>query len=153
VLGRRDYPIQFIDVGDLAQWMMEMVERKISGVFNSTGPGKTLTMEQFVCELEDDIPSSGKTTWVSEDFLQSKGVKEWAELPLWISDKTAWPGFTTVNVGRLIAYGLTYRPLRETILDTLRWDQIRSEEGHLKAGLSREREADFLRTWKAWDAG
>ena len=152
VPGRRDYPIQFIDVRDLAEWIIQMVEHKTSGVFNATGPEKVLTMAEFIGILEYTIPSSGNATWVSEAFLQSQGVREWDELPLWISDKTGWPGFTTVNVKRAIAQGLTHRPLRETIRDTLRWDQTRPQDSNLKAGLSHERELDLLRTWKAWDA-
>lgn len=152
VPGRRDYPVQFIDVRDLAEWMIRMVENKVSGVFNATGPEKALTMEELIGHLEDVIPSLGNATWVSEEFLESQGVQEWVELPLWISDRTGWPGFTSVNVSRAIAHGLTYRPLRETILDTLRWDQTGPQEGNLKAGLSRERELDLLRKWKAWDA-
>jgi len=152
VPGRRDYPVQFIDVRDLAEWMFRMVENKASGVFNATGPEKALTMEAFVGNLEEVIASSGTATWANEAFLQSQSVKEWVELPLWISDKTGWPGFSTVSVSLAIAYGLTYRPLRETILDTFGWDQTRPQDAHLKAGLSRERESELLRKWKAWDA-
>lgn len=106
-------------------------------------------MEAFVSELADAIPASERVTWVDEDFLLSEDIKEWVELPLWISDKTGWPGFTTVNVDHAIAHGLTYQSLRETILDTLSWDQARSSQGHLKAGLSPERERLLLRKWKA----
>lgn len=152
VPGRYDYPIQFIDGRDLAEWIIQMVEHKTSGVFNATGPEKALTMKGFIENLKGAIPSAGSARWVSEAFLQSQGVKEWAELPLWISDKTGWPGFTTVNVKRAIAQGLTCRPLLETVRDTLRWDQTRPQDSNLKAGLSHERELDLLRTWKAWDA-
>ncbi len=152
VPGRSDYPVQFIDVRDLAGWMMKMVESKVSGVMNATGPEKALTMEEFIGGLEDVIPSSGNAQWVSEAFLQSQEVKEWTELPLWISDATGWQGFTTINVSRAVAQGLTCRPLPETILDTLKWDRTRRQEGDLKAGLSRDREFELRRKWEVWNA-
>jgi 2'-hydroxyisoflavone reductase len=152
VPGRRDRPIQFIDVMDLAKWMITMVERRSNGIFNATGPKEKFTMEEFVRELENSIPLSGRATWVSEDFLWDKGVKEWTELPLWISDRKNYPGFLTINVNRAIAHGLTFRPLPQTIMETLRWDQTRPQETALKAGMSRKRESELLRDWKEWDA-
>jgi len=70
VPGRCDYPVHLIDVRDLAEWMIRMVENKVSGVFNTTGPEKALTMEKFVGDLVDAIPSPGNATWVSEEFIQ-----------------------------------------------------------------------------------
>jgi len=150
VPGHRDRPVQFIDVRDLAEWMITMVENRVSGVFNDNGPSKKLTMQQFVSKLENDVPSSGKTIWVTEDFLLSNGVKEWTELPLWISERTNWPGFLAVDFSKAVGQGLTFRSLRETVLDTLRWDRTRSQNG-LKAGLKRDVESELLRKWKAWD--
>ncbi|MCY0876973.1 MAG: NAD-dependent epimerase/dehydratase family protein [Firmicutes bacterium] len=152
VPGRRDLPVQFIDTRDLAEWMIRMVESKTSGVFNATGPKERLTMGELVDGLTDAIPSSAKATWVSEAFLQAQDVKEWTEMPLWISDRTDWPGFSSFNLNLAIAQGLTYRSLRETIQDTWRWDLTRPQASGLKAGLSHEREVTLLRTWKSWNA-
>jgi 2'-hydroxyisoflavone reductase len=150
VPGRRDRPIQWIDVRDLAAWIVTMAEQRMSGVFNATGPRTKWTMAEFVSALETDIPSSGKATWVDEDFLHAKEVKEWSELPLWISDETYWPGFLTADVRRAVQHGLTCRPARETILNTLGWDKTRPKDIPMKAGLSPERESKLLREWHAW---
>ncbi|MCY0896741.1 MAG: NAD-dependent epimerase/dehydratase family protein [Alicyclobacillaceae bacterium] len=152
VPGRRDARVQFIDGRDLADWMIRMVENKTSGVFNATGPTNARTMGELIDNLQEEIPSSGQATWVSEAFLESQGVAEWTDLPLWLSDQTGWPGFMSVDVGRAVAQGLTYRPVRETIRDTRRWDQTRPLDSDLKAGLSHERERDLLRAWKVWNA-
>lgn len=143
-------PVQFIDVRDLAQWTITMVEKRASGVFNATGPAEQLTMEQWVSELENDVPSAGKAIWVAEDFLLSNGVKEWTELPLWISERTNWPGFAAVDIRKAMGQGLTFRSLKETVLDTLQWDVTRSQHD-LKAGLKRDVEGELLRKWKGWD--
>lgn len=51
VPGRRDYSVQFIDARDLAKWTIRMVEHKVFGVFNATGPETELTMEKLVRAL------------------------------------------------------------------------------------------------------
>ena len=149
VPGRYDYPVQFIDVRDLADWMIKMAEGRAKGTFNATGPDKPLNMKQFVDELVDVIPSAGHPIWVNEEFLLSQGVEEWTELPLWISDRTGWPGFQTVNVSKAVKAGLTFHSVRDTILDTLQWERSREKagEGRLKAGLSHERELELLHAW------
>lgn len=147
VPGRKERPIQFIDVRDLAQWIVDKVDSRLSGVFNATGPSETLTMQQFVGELETSVPNSAAPVWVSEGFLLEHAVTEWADLPLWISDQTNWPGFLTADVTKAVAEGLKFRPLRTTIEDTLTWDCTRSFP-ELKAGLGRTRELELLQSWK-----
>jgi 2'-hydroxyisoflavone reductase len=48
-----------------------------------------------------------------------------------------------------LAKGLTFRPLAETALDTLKWFKSQSPErqAKLKAGLTPEREKEVLAEW------
>jgi len=150
VPGTRNRPLQFIDVRDLAKWMIEVSEHQLTGVFNVTGPGHPLTMGEFVSTLEAIVPSAGRAQWVEEEFLIEQDVKEWSEVPLWISEKTNWPGFMAVNVDQAIQCGLEFHPLSTTILDTLLWwGQSQPYDVELKAGISRERESELLRAWKS----
>ncbi|MCM3611803.1 NAD-dependent epimerase/dehydratase family protein [Planococcus sp. MERTA32b] len=55
--GRRDKRIQFIDVRDLAEWIIRMVESKASGTFNAAGPESELTMEEFLDTCKETIGS------------------------------------------------------------------------------------------------
>ncbi len=158
VPGRKNYPIQFIDGRDLAQWMITMAEKRLKGVFNATGPENGLTMGDFVQTMERIIPNSGKAIWVSEKFLLGQNVREFEELPLWISDKANWPGFMTINAERAVNHGLSFRPLEETILDTLHWEQTRQDHsGYSRQhnsdngiGLSIEREKQLLNEWRGY---
>lgn len=143
--GRQEQPVQFIDARDLAQWMIAMAEHRKGGGFNATGPNYLLTMSDFVATLEASISAGATAVWAPEKFLLEEGVKEWTELPLWISDRANWPGFLTINVNRAIQHGLTFRPLQETIRDTFQWDQTRRKDIVLKAGISREKETELLR--------
>lgn len=157
VPGRGDFFLQFIDARDLAQWIVRMVEHQMGGLFNAAGPEYPLTMAQFIETLGHTISKARTVTWVSEAFLLANGVREFEELPLWISDKTNWPGFLTCNVKKAMAQGLTFRPLQETILDTLHWDEACPSESKTdksekigSAGMLKDREAKLLLDWRIW---
>lgn len=139
--------MQFIDVRDLAAWILTMVERRVGGVFNATGPGAPLTMAQFVAACVDAGAKDANPVWVSEEFLLRHEVGEWVELPLWISKQTNWPGFMAASVQKAMATGLTFRPLAQTISDTMAWSLNLPTDRPWKAGLSRARERQLLTAW------
>lgn len=136
--------VQFIDVRDLSEWTIDLVEQKTSGVFNATGPQTELTFKQFVEQLKFLGTTTVNERWVDESFLLEKGVREFLDLPLWISKKTGWPGFMSVDISKALNNGLTFRPLAETVRDTHSWDQTRDQHEALKAGLTADREAELL---------
>lgn len=140
-------PVQFIDVRDLAEWMLTMIERKVSGVFNATGPSTPLTMREFMATCVDVTPKEANPVWVSEEFLARHQVGEWVELPLWISKQTNWPGFMAASQQRAMAAGLTFRPLAQTLSDTMAWSQGLAKDRLWQAGLSPERERELLAAW------
>ncbi len=144
----REKHIQFIDARDLAEWIVRMVERGATGVYNANGRPGELTMAVL---LEACIGVAGAyttLTWVGESFLTKHGVGAWMDLPLWIpTTETALAGFLEGSVARALAAGLTFRPLEQTIGDTLAWDAMRSADGPRKAGLAPEREAELLAAW------
>src|SRR5215212_9342943 len=65
---RRDQPVQIIDVRDLAAFIVDLVERKITGVFNATGPEQPYRLEQFLINLCDVLNPSAQLRWVSTDI-------------------------------------------------------------------------------------
>jgi 2'-hydroxyisoflavone reductase len=74
-------------------------------------------------------------------------VAPWTELPLWIPGEEA-AGFGGVECSRAQAAGLTYRPLVNTIRDTLDWLNSRPADYEWRNGLKPEREAELLRLWQ-----
>ncbi|QQE76808.1 SDR family oxidoreductase [Alicyclobacillus sp. SO9] len=147
----RHAKIQFIDARDLANWTIRSVEKHLTGIFNATGPDYELTMGHMVEMLGRFHHSSAEVVWVSEEFLLQEDVREFEELPLWISEKTNWPGFMTIDVKKATDNGLSFRSLEDSILDTLHWELTRQpglqstrpqSAGH--AGMQREREEQLL---------
>ena len=131
-----------------------MAESRSAGVFNANGPDYTLTMGHFLEECRAASGSDARLTWVGEKFLTEMGVGAWGELPLWIpeADETH-RHFLRVNCSRANAAGLRFRPLAETIRDTLAWQAdgapAASKDGVPvpDATLKPERERELLDAW------
>ena len=74
--GRRDDPVQFIDVRDLAEFMVHLLEDGRSGVYNVVGPKAALTMpaflEQAARRSAQSEHSPGLTTTRSSRSTRSK---------------------------------------------------------------------------------
>jgi 2'-hydroxyisoflavone reductase len=148
--GRPDRLTQFIDVRDLAEWIVRLLEDGASGVVNATGPRTPVTMEDVLNECRAASASDARFEWVPDDFLVAQGVDPWIALPLWIPESdSSSRGLMACSIDRALAMGLTFRPLARTILDTLAWARTRAPDHEWKAGLSAEREATLLAKWRA----
>ncbi|MEH7389575.1 NAD-dependent epimerase/dehydratase family protein [Bacillus sp. JJ1503] len=147
--GSPDKQIQLIDVRDLATGIINMVERRKSGVFNVTGPNDTLTMGDFLQECKSVSKSDAIFTWIDEEFLDKNQVKYWTEMPLWLPEKLNMPGFLALNIEKAVNEGLTFRSLADTIRDTLEWDSSRAVDIERKAGMEYMKEKELLERWHA----
>lgn len=147
--------VQLVDVRDLAAWMVDACERRLPGAFTATGPVPPLTMGDLVETCRKVARGSARVTWVGEDFLLDRGVGEWMELPLWLGQSSDFAGMLEGDVSKAVAAGLRFRPLAETVRDTLRWAAGRDGPGAgtvamggtEAVGLSPEREAALLAEW------
>ena len=121
---------QFVDVRDLAEWIVAAVEHELSGTFNATNEAIHW----------DELLAGADVTWVTDEFLEDHGVGEWIELPLWIAGDDI-----EVDVRRAVAAGHRSRPLAETLEGAAGAPAV---DG---VGLTPEREAELLEAWR--DAG
>jgi 2'-hydroxyisoflavone reductase len=128
--------VQFIDVRDLGDWLVDLLERQAAGAYNATHPG--VTWGELLETCRDVTASDATFRWVPDELLQRHEVGEWMELPVWIADP-AEAALHETDVSRALAAGLTFRPLRETVRDALEQAGTTPE-----AGLTPEREAELL---------
>ena len=157
--GTPSDPVQWIDVRDLADWMVRCAEASVMGVFIATGPKKPGTIGEIVdtsIRVAKDIakPKAVDTTatWVPADFLESQSVSAGGDLPIWIPPLGEAAGFHQWNVGKAVTAGLTFRPLDETVRGIYSWIDNLSAEERAKvrpAGMKREREKEVLAAWHA----
>jgi len=143
--GRPQRPVQFIDVRDLAQWMVELVERDVEGTFNATGPAGLFTMGEFLEACRGVVASDARLAWIPDEALLAAEAGPWTELPLWIPESDAAMGaLMGADIGRALREGLVFRPPAQTIADTLDWARRRPTGHAWKAGLTPERERQLL---------
>jgi 2'-hydroxyisoflavone reductase len=151
--GRPDRYLQLIDVRDLAEWIVRIIERKETGVYNANGLPGNLTMERVLEECKTVSESDASFTWVSDDFLLQEKVAGWSEVPLWIGEEDSphLKGFMFIDCNKAVRAGLSFRPLNNTIGDVLTWREIdRLNEGpneRLQAGIDPDKEQTLLRKW------
>jgi 2'-hydroxyisoflavone reductase len=134
--GPPERVVQFVDVRDLAPWIVGLVDERRTGVFNATNEGVTM----------GELLAGAEVTWVSDAFLVEQGVGQWMELPLWLADPE-WAGMQQVDVSRALAAGLRFRPVAETVRDTAEWAATRGPH-EPEAGLAPAREQELLEAWR-----
>jgi len=147
--GKPERVVQMIDVRDLAEWMVRMVEGRVAGTIQATGPASRRSFGEVLAECARVAHERGapqcRLVWVDDAYLVAQGVGPWMELPLWIpADDASMAGFMTENIAKALGAGLTFRPLEDTIRATLDWDATRPVDEPRKAGLAAEKEAALL---------
>src|SRR5947199_928260 len=145
--GNPNDPVQFIDARDLAEWTIRMVENSETGIHNATGPAKPLGIGGMLDGIKGALKSNASFTWATYEFLKEQKVQAWSDMPVWAGDEL---DLSRANINRALAKGLTFRPLAETARDTLGWFKSlpQDRQSKLRAGLTREREAEVLAAWK-----
>ncbi len=148
--GDRDALVQFVDVRDLAGWMVRAAEAGTTGVYNATGPNYPLTMGELLGACRHKSRSDANLVWANEEFLADQNVEPWSQMPLWVpSSDPDMAGFSAVDCAKAIRDGLTFRPLNDTVRDTLAWAKTRLADHAWRAGITPEREAELLAAWRA----
>lgn len=173
--GTPSDPLQWIDVRDLAEWIVRCAENGTMGMFLATGPnpkGPTGpgTIGQVVEASIKAAPAAGvpaavvvegapppppaTAVWIPAEFLQAQGVPIGA-LPIWIPPMGEAAGFHRWNNAKAVAAGLTFRPLDDTVKGINTWvDTLPKEKyARVRGGMPREREAEVLKAWKEKSAG
>jgi len=142
--GAPEDAVQFIDVRDLAQWIVQAAETRLIGVYDGTGP--TYTRAGLLAECAAALGSHCTFTWVDRAFLEEQDVRPWSgsrSLPLWLP-LPDYAGFATRDTTPARKAGLNARPIADTARATLDW--LRSADGPV-GGLTSDEERQVLAAW------
>lgn len=152
VPGAPSDPLQLIDVRDLAEWLVLLVENGTTGRFNALGPAQPMSWGRVIAACQKATPTGGSVTWIPGEFVARQ---EGISFPIWVPHQGDTRGFHTWQNRRAVQAGLRFRPVEQTVADTLAWyqGQLQEKEGRTRLAFSPEQEAEVLKRWKATSPG
>jgi 2'-hydroxyisoflavone reductase len=119
VPGKTEDPVQYIDVRDVAEFMIHLAEEKSVGTYNAVGPSNNETMMNFVSKAKDTFNVDTTLVQIDDyDFLMKNNV--FYLVPWIIQDQYSY-GSARVNNDFSIKRGLTFRDLKISIMETHDW--------------------------------
>jgi nucleoside-diphosphate-sugar epimerase len=172
--GSPDDPTEWIDVRDLAEWLVKLVENGTSGTFNAIGPDRPARWGDVLNACVAASQGAASLTWIPNEWLEKNGQGGEDGFPIWAPPTGKVAGFHTWSNERAKKAGLKFRPVADTVAATLAWYPTEIERrvrvtaemvdaakakgapppqmadpSVLRAGPKPEREAELLAKWKA----
>jgi 2'-hydroxyisoflavone reductase len=136
-------PMQYIDVKDLARWIVDAGEQGIAGTYDAVGP--TAPTTELIEEVAKVVGFDGEIVHASAEQLAAAEVNPWGgprSLPVWLPPGHA--GMKSHDPTPSIAAGMPVRPFAEAVADALEWERELGLDRERKAGLSLEEEKEVL---------
>ena len=153
VPGKSEDRVQYIDVRDVAEWMVRLAEDQITGTFNAVGPRSQTTMMEFVQQAAQAFDTESTFVAIDDyDFLKENDVKY---LVPWIMPEGNNYGSARINNQKAQDAGLTYRDLSQSMRDTHNWwysqavDEERRQKFETEENSLFVREAGIIERWRA----
>ena len=171
-------PLQWIDVRDLADWLVTLLEQGTAGTFNAVGPSAAGRWGEVLDTCVAASGSGATLQWVPLSWLEANGMAEEESFPIWAPPEGKFAGFHRWRNDRAKAAGLTFRPVTDTVKGILDWypgeverrirvtrelEEAAKAKGAtppkapdpsaLRAGPSAAREQELLAKWKARKPG
>lgn len=147
--GKKDDPVAFIDVRDLAEFMVKLLEDRRGGIYNAVGPKSAMTSREFYTRAQAAINPQVTLVFV-DDYALLDANKIDSSVP-WILLKDKDFGHQSIKNDKVVSAGLRFRPVEQTLKDTLNWWATVPAERRAKPrfAVSEETEAKVLAAWKA----
>ncbi|MFB6440701.1 NAD-dependent epimerase/dehydratase family protein [Streptomyces sp. NPDC056411] len=121
--GPRETALQYIDVRDLAEWLLDALTAGLGGAYNMLSGVGHATMGELLESCVEVTGSDAELRWKDPEEVLAAGIEPWTELPIWIPPSELRDAFYGADVTKVLASGLRCRPVRETVADTWAWLQ------------------------------
>ncbi|EWM65133.1 NAD dependent epimerase/dehydratase [Micromonospora sp. M42] len=82
--GPRDLPIQYVDVRDLANWLLDRGAEGVGGAYNVIGRTGHTTMGELLDAAVAATGSDATLRWAAPEPILAAGVVPWNDLPVWV---------------------------------------------------------------------
>ena len=119
--GPRELPLQYVDVRDLAEWILGAAEQGLSGPYNLISPQGHTTMGELLEACVRVTGGPAELRWTAPEIVLDAGIEPWTQLPVWVPPDSDM--HDALHGGRLSGGGggPTCRPVEETVADTWSW--------------------------------
>jgi 2'-hydroxyisoflavone reductase len=105
---------QLVDAQDLGAFLLRAAVEGLPGAYNATGPVPPIGMKDVLTLAAESAGVDLELVPVPDADVTAAGVT----YPLWIDDPD-WRAWAEVDVSRALAAGLRFRPLIETVRETI----------------------------------
>jgi 2'-hydroxyisoflavone reductase len=150
--GPKELPIQFVDVRDLADFVIDGVEKGLGGGYNIVNGHGIATIGNVLATASHVTGDLAKLVWKTPKEILDAGIVPFSEMPLWQDPESRdYAAVFRLDTEKALMAGLKCRPFGETAQDT--WTWMKGEQGPEPApvgykgrllGLSPEKEAKLL---------
>lgn len=142
-----DQLIQYIDVRDLASWIVDAGEKDIVGTYDGIGPSRPLSglLADIAAAVRESTGADAELVPVSPEILTAANVNPWGgprSLPMWAPPDHE--GFLAHDVTPSLEAGMPVRPLADTVADALERERELGLDRQRQAGLSPAEEREVL---------
>jgi 2'-hydroxyisoflavone reductase len=152
VPGKVNDPVQYIDVRDVAEWMIRLAEEKVTGTFNAVGPKGPQTMYEFINHAKEAFDVESTFVHIDDyNFLKENRVHY---IIPWILPEGNNYGTARINNRKGLKDGLTIRNIKDSVKDIYDWwvsDSLTDERRNkfeLNPYTILSREISILENWK-----
>lgn len=119
-----EHQVQWIDVRDLAKFLIGVGEQGVRGAFNGVGPASKVTNEMCMNAMRAFTAAPTTLWWPDADLVEELNYPT----PMFDSGRTD----RRADMSAAIQAGLTHRSLADTIRDTHLWWQEQPEQRRAK---------------------
>lgn len=152
VPGKLDDYVQYIDVRDIAEWMIRLAEEHKTGTFNAVGPEKPEVLKDFAMKAKKSFEVPSNLVFVDDyDFLKRNNI---FYLVPWVIAEGNSLGFTRIDNKKAMKAGLNCRNLQTSIQEMQAWwssnalTQERRDKFEKNPNGLLVREQEILEKWK-----
>ncbi|WP_045878742.1 NAD-dependent epimerase/dehydratase family protein [Pseudofrankia sp. DC12] len=119
--GPADLPTRFIDVRDLAGWLLDTAAAGGRGAYDVVCPPGHTTMAGLLEACVAATGSDAELVWTGPEAILAAGVRPWTGLPIWLPPGEMYDYVNGIDVTRALGAGLRARPVADTAADTWAW--------------------------------
>lgn len=143
---------QYIDVRDLAAFMVHALEQKLTDSYNLVR--QPMPWGEFLDACVRVTGDGAELVWIPGDFLAEHELESWRQLQMWADADLPISGSLTWSASKAIEAGLDIRPVEETIRDTIDWFRSlpADRQSELRSGIPADKEAAVLAAWRQRNA-